>query len=241
MRYCHFEKYLNHYVEGAKKVTVRTFRHNDTSDGSKSKKKLIDSFVVFFNNNGRLLGLQIYFEKMKWKKHLFFYDSKGQIIRVLITDVNNELEEQIDYTYYEDGRPEKESWFSFFTDTMCLESEEEFIYKGNSKMTIKKDYCSEPEQVWAFDSKYSEDGKLLEEKIEEIGVEIIDWIKYEYCEDGSIIEKHMDENGNYLKEEKYKEVGCDYVYNDRNHWIKEFNGKATNNCFTTEREIEYYV
>lgn len=72
------EKYLGHYVDKAKKISVRNFRYSVTN-GIIEKKKGYRDVDLFFNDNGRLLEV-IHLDR-RIEKSAIYYDKKIRLLK----------------------------------------------------------------------------------------------------------------------------------------------------------------
>lgn len=236
------EKYLGHYVDKAKKISVRNFRYSVTN-GIIEKKKGYRDVDLFFNDNGRLLEV-IHLDR-RIEKSAIYYDKKNQIIKIIKSRWStNEIISEIDTGYDEQDRLIYESEKLDFTDDNCLYAQELFYtYEGNIRTTNM--YREYDEEHYIITETFDENGNIIEMKAFEGEVEFQYWIKDLFDENNKYVRTmSLNEDGTEDKrddkaviEDTYDEK---FSYNDRNNWIVKEVYKNNILKESTERSITYY-
>lgn len=242
------EKYLGHYADKARKISVRNFRYPVTK-GITEKNKGYPNVDLFFNENGRLLEV-IHLDN-RIEKSTIYYNKNNQIIKILKSRwSNNEIISEIDADYDEQNRLIYESEKLDFYSDECLYAQEIFYtYEGNIRTTNM--YCEEgdeEEHHYIFTDIFDNNGNIIETKaVEEDGedVELKYWEKDLFDENNKYVRTmSLNEDGTEDKrvdktepEEIYEEK---FNYNVRNDWTVKEVYKNNILKFSTERNIIYY-
>lgn len=145
------------------------------------------------------------------------YDEQGRLLCQKQFDAAGSLNVQTDYTYNEDGTFSTWSFFYRYDGTM---SKELSIYDVNGNRTHYSAYPNGGSLGRGSDSKYDENGNLIEHA-ESSGGLVIKWYQYEYDEQGrelrrythglyeraSSYENRYDEEGNCIERIYYDSEG----------------------------------
>lgn len=238
------EKYLNHYVNNAKIISVRDFRYYSKAGATEKKKG--KNFDLFFNQEG-LLKEVVHLE-YAINKSTIYYKNK-QIHKIIKSKwSNNEIISEIDTGFDEQNRLIYEAEKTDFNNDNSLYVQELFYnYDGNIRTTDM--YCEYDEEHYIITDVLDENGNTIESKAVEEGGELKYWLKdlfdennkyirtMDLNEDGSEVIQNDNTDKETVVEDIYEEK---FTYNNRNDWIVKEIYKNNILKESTERNITYF-
>jgi hypothetical protein len=263
-----YEKYIEHYVKGAKKISVRskTLQLNLKEIDLKVKKSF-GNYDLFFNKVGKLMH-SVHYENEHSSKVLYAYDENDLLLtEIQLQSITNRLISNTTYLYDENYRiksiicKREETSVGSFVFT-----EETRVYDGLKVHIIFRDNLSssnsENDKLDKLEIflTYNEDNLIIEDKGVVNEKELSWWNKNEYDLNGNIrFEYSLDNNGEidgvytFLEELhgistgfKFKDKDLEFVrlsefqFNERSHWIAETSFLNGEPRYIYERIIDYY-
>ncbi len=262
-----YEKYIGHYVPGAKKISVRskTLQLNLKEIDLKVKKSF-GNYDLFFNKVGKLMH-SVHYENEHSSKVLYAYDENDLLLSELqLQSITNILISDKIYTYDEHDRIKSIMYKSGFTKYGTFDYEEEIHeYNGRNEIItfIKVEQFSDEEfeeDEHEFFITYNDKQQLIEEKAIRNGIELVYWQQYEYDLNGNMrFEYSLDKTGTidgvytYLaeingistgfnfkdKDEEFVRLS-EYQFNEKGHWVAETSFLNGEPRYIHERIIDYY-
>lgn len=262
-----YEKYMEHYVPGAKKIAVRSKTLQlKLKELDLKLKKSHGNYDLIFNQKGKLLH-SVHFENDNNFKVFYGYDFKGMLLNTLqLESITNIIINQTDFIYNENNKIVSIKCKSGFTRYGTFDYEEEIHeYNGRNEIItfIKVEQFSDEEfeeDEHEFLITYNDKQQLIEEKAIRNGIELVYWQQYEYDLNGNMrFEYSLDKTGTidgvytYLaeingistgfnfkdKDEEFVRLS-EYQFNEKGHWVAETSFLNGEPRYIHERIIDYY-
>jgi hypothetical protein len=262
-----YEKYIEHYVQGAKKISVRskTLQLNLKEIDLKVKKSF-GNYDLFFNKVGKLMH-SVHYENEHSSKVLYAYDENDLLLSELqLQSITNILISDKIFTYDEHDRIKSIMYKSGFTKYGTFDYEEEIHeYNGqNEIITFNKveqfadeEFEEDDHEIFIINNQNQQN---IEEKVIRNGKELVYWQQYEYDLNGQIrFEYSLNKDGKidgvytFLPEIngistgfKYKSDDSEFTrfsefqFNERGHWVSETSFLNGEPRYIYERIIDYW-